>query len=379
MAIGDCADIVMGQAPPSEACNLVGLGTPFVKAGEFGDERPVIREWTTQPLRHGRHTDVFVCVVGATCGKVNLGVDCAVGRSVAAIRPTPNRIHQRYLYYFLLTQVSTLRGGSQGAAQTVITREMLSCLTFRCPAREEQERIVSILDQAFESISASQRCIIDELSSADTLFDAALAKQMNSAVLESRLMTLEEVSIDYGRGRSRHRPRNAPHLYGGKYPFVQTGDIRNAPQIIDNHSQSYSEAGLAQSKLWPAGTLCITIAANIAETAILGFDACFPDSVIGVVVDPLKTSVAYLELQLRLAKSQLQELGKGSAQDNINLGTFEKKRFAFPSVKRQNTIVEALSELEGHLAALKANAKQKLNSLSALKQSLLSAAFSGNL
>ena len=85
------------------------------------------------------------------------------------------------------------------------------------------------------------------------------------------------------RGRSRHRPRYAFHLYGGKYPFIQTGEIREARKYIANYEKTYCEAGLEQSKLWPKGTLCITIAANIAELAILSFDACFPDSVLGFI------------------------------------------------------------------------------------------------
>ena len=92
------------------------------------------------------------------------------------------------------------------------------------------------------------------------------------------------------RGRSRHRPRDAAHLYGGPYPFIQTADVKHAGLYITDCQQSYSEAGLEQSRMWPAGTLCITIAANIADTAILGIDACFPDSVIGFIPDPESVS-----------------------------------------------------------------------------------------
>ena len=72
------------------------------------------------------------------------------------------------------------------------------------------------------------------------------------------------------RGRSRHRPRDAAHLYDGPYPFIQTGDVKQAGLYITEYEQTYSEAGLEQSRLWPSGTLCITIAANIADTGILG-------------------------------------------------------------------------------------------------------------
>jgi len=105
-----------------------------------------------------------------------------------------------------------------------------------------------------------------------------------------KLSDLGEVN----RGRSRHRPRYAEHLYGGPYPFIQTGDIRESGGRITSYKQTYSEAGLAQSRMWPAGTMCITIAANIAETAILTFPACFPDSVVGFIADESKCDVRFV-------------------------------------------------------------------------------------
>jgi type I restriction enzyme S subunit len=87
------------------------------------------------------------------------------------------------------------------------------------------------------------------------------------------------------RGKSKHRPRDAAFLYGGPYPFIQTGDIKSANHKIFHHHQTYSEAGLAQSKLWPKGTIAITIAANIADTGILSFPSCFPDSVLGFIAN----------------------------------------------------------------------------------------------
>ena len=98
--MGDFAEAIMGQAPPGECCNKSGLGTPFVKAGEFGKERPIIREWTTKPLKLAKFEDVLLCVVGATCGKINKGADCAIGRSVAAIRADQSRLNSSYLYHF---------------------------------------------------------------------------------------------------------------------------------------------------------------------------------------------------------------------------------------------------------------------------------------
>ena len=85
--LGDVSDFIMGQAPPGITCNDRGQGTLFVKVGEFGERFPEKKVWTTKPLKFAKTGDVLVCVVGATVGKLNLGIDCAIGRSVAAVRP----------------------------------------------------------------------------------------------------------------------------------------------------------------------------------------------------------------------------------------------------------------------------------------------------
>ncbi|WP_318472376.1 restriction endonuclease subunit S [Photobacterium leiognathi] len=157
-----------------------------------------------------------------------------------------------------------------------------------------------------------------------------------------KLSDLGEVN----RGRSRHRPRDAAHLYGGPYPFVQTGDVKASKGRVTQHSQTYSEEGLAQSRLWPKGTMCITIAANIAETGILTYPACFPDSVIGFVADESKCNVYFIEYVFRLLRKRIQAQATGSVQDNINLQTLERLLFPIPALEEQNRIAAVLGELD---------------------------------
>lgn len=155
---------------------------------------------------------------------------------------------------------------------------------------------------------------------------------------------------EVNRGRSRHRPRYAEHLYGGKYPFIQTGDIKASEGRIATYSQTYSEAGLAQSRLWPAGTMCITIAANIAETAVLTFPACFPDSVVGFLPDPRKADVYFIEYMFRHIRRSIQDQASGTAQDNINLDTLARLRFPLPSLPEQKRIARILGTLDDKIA-----------------------------
>lgn len=145
------------------------------------------------------------------------------------------------------------------------------------------------------------------------------------------------------RGKSKHRPRDAAHLFGGPYPFIQTGDVKHSNLYITSYSQTYSEAGLRQSKLWQKGTLCITIAANIADTAILNIDACFPDSVIGFIPDEDKCDVKYIKYKFDLLQSQFKQFSQGAAQDNLSLSKLNSLKFTLPPLPIQKKIAAILS------------------------------------
>jgi type I restriction enzyme S subunit len=146
------------------------------------------------------------------------------------------------------------------------------------------------------------------------------------------------------RGRSRHRPRDAAHLYDGPYPFIQTGDVKHAGLYITGYEQTYSEAGLEQSRLWPAGTLCITIAANIADTAILGIDACFPDSIIGFIADEAKADARFVKYLFDATiQRRVQKFTQGAAQDNLSQEKLLSIEFVVPDVAEQTRIADILS------------------------------------
>lgn len=181
------------------------------------------------------------------------------------------------------------------------------------------------------------------------------------------------------RGRSKHRPRNAAHLYGGKYPFVQTGEIRAAEQYIRETDKTYSEDGLAQSKLWPKGTMCITIAANIGETAILDIEACFPDSIVGFNCVIAEMPVEYVEYYFRVLKSKLNDEAPATAQKNINLEILSKEVIPLPPIKEQLTIVESLNNELESIKWQQASIKLGLNQSEAQRKNILKSAFSGQL
>ncbi len=157
----------------------------------------------------------------------------------------------------------------------------------------------------------------------------------------------------FDRGKSKHRPRDAAHLYGGPYPFIQTGDVTAAGGRITSYRQTYSEAGLAQSKLWPANTLCITIAANIAETALLTFPACFPDSVVGFTADKSKADIRFIEYVFRAFRDSVKRRAYGSVQENINLEVLRDLEFPIPSLEIQKKIADFITIFDDRIALLR--------------------------
>lgn len=284
---------------------------------------------------------------------------------------------QKFVEYYLNS--IPLDNFISGMAQPKLNQRSLNSILIPLPNLKEQKRIVAILDQAFADIEQVRAKTEQNLKNARELFESYLQQVFSHRGGEWKEKGLKEISIDFGRGKSKHRPRNHKSLYEGDYPFIQTGDVRNCEHLITNYSKTYNEKGLAQSKLWPKGTICITIAANIAETGILGFDACFPDSVIGIVVDPQVATIRYVEYLLQSFKTILKAKGQGSAQDNINMGTFEKMTFPFPSILKQDEIVNSLDGLMTSVQELENIYTKKLEAIVELKKSILQKAFAGEL
>ena len=181
------------------------------------------------------------------------------------------------------------------------------------------------------------------------------------------------------RGRSRHRPRNYPMLYGGPYPFIQTGDVKAADGLLTSYSQTYSEKGLAQSRLWPKGTLCITIAANIADTAILGIDACFPDSIVGFTADRSLCNPVLIEFFIRTIQADLAAFAPATAQKNINLETLSMVHVPCPPLEEQTEVVRQIELAFGRIDKIVSESERANQLLERLDRSILAKAFGGEL
>jgi type I restriction enzyme, S subunit len=297
-----------------------------------------------------------------------------------SVKPKETKeISQDFLNWQFLYLNDFIYSLSRGAAQKNLNVPLFRRIDIHFPKLlEEQKRIVSILERAFEAIDKAKTNAEQNLQNTKELFESYLQGVVSNGNQWEK-KTLAQISKTFGRGKSKHRPRNWKGLYGGNYPFIQTGDIRNCNHYITKYTQTYNDVGLAQSKLWTAGTICITIAANIAETGILSFDACFPDSVIGIEVNEKFADRDFVEYLLQSFKVRIQSLGKGSAQANINMGTFENELFPFPPVAEQKAIVERLNKISTDCNKIEKVYERKLQDLKELEKSVLQKAFAGEL
>jgi len=173
------------------------------------------------------------------------------------------------------------------------------------------------------------------------------------------------------RGRFSHRPRNDPSFYGGSTPFIQTGDVSGAKSgFIRGFSQTLNEKGLSVSKVFPKGTLMVSIAANIGDAAELGFDSACPDSVIAIT--PGRTLCSkYLRYYLRSRQSWIQYLAPSGTQRNINVEFLEDVEIEYPPLPEQRKIADILSTWDEALETLDALIATKTRQKQALMQQLL--------
>ncbi|MCW4015356.1 MAG: restriction endonuclease subunit S, partial [Candidatus Bathyarchaeota archaeon] len=257
-----------------------------------------------------------------------------------------------------------IEGQITGTTRQRITRKKIGELQIPLPPLPIQQKIAAILDAADQYRQKTKALVAKYDQLAQSLFLDMFGDPVSNPKGWETVMFSDIGSLD--RGKSKHRPRNAPELLGGKYPLIQTGDVANSGGYISSYTSTYSELGLKQSKLWQAGTLCITIAANIAKTGILKIDACFPDSVVGFLPND-KTNVEFVQYWMSFLQKILEDSAPESAQKNINLKILRNLEFFCPPTILQNQFADRIQQIEQQ----KQQAQASLQKAEELFQSLL--------
>lgn len=342
VAIKELGEIITGNTPSKKINEFWNSNDIcFVKpdiisengVNEISDSNEYISEEARKKARIVSKNCIFVTCIGSI-GKIGIASEgeYAFNQQINAIVPK-DRIHPKYLAYNLLFNKPRLVAIANAPVVPIINKSQFGEFTVNIETYiNRQCEIVDVLDKITHIIQQRNA----EISALDDLIKSRFVEMFGDPV--NNPFSFPETTLpklgEFGRGVSKHRPRNAPELLGGSYPLIQTGEVAAANLYITSYVNTYSELGYQQSKMWTKGTLCITIAANIAKTAILGFDACFPDSIVGFNANE-KANNVFIHYWFSFFQKILESQAPESAQKNINLKILSELKVIVPPIEKQ--------------------------------------------
>ncbi len=368
VTLGDCITIQKGKAPLETGYS--GAGAKLYLNPEY------LRGRATAELArpksdsvHARDGDTILLWDGSNAGEFFKAKTGLVASTMAKVIPNVNFNSSYFLHVVKHVEIF-LRGQTNGTGIPHVDREILEAIRVFCPMSAEQKCLAEILDHLDTTIHETEAIIAKLKAVKQGLLHDLLTRGIDAngelrppqaeaphLYKESPLGWIpNEWTIEFlgdiaevCRGKFTHRPRNDPRFYGGIHPFIQTGDVAAAEgEFVSTYSQTLSDRGVSVSQEFPIGTIAITIAANIADTAILAMPMYFPDSVVGAIVGP-QNSVRFVELSIRKAKRMLDARAPQSAQKNINLQDLRPLPMALPGKPEQDEIATRYEAIQAKL------------------------------
>ncbi|EIH1620693.1 restriction endonuclease subunit S [Escherichia coli] len=390
-------NIVTGKTPSTKEPSNFGGNIPFIKPGDLDlggyimNTADTLTEKGLSLVPTLPANSVVVTCIG-NLGKVGITAKkSASNQQINALIPS-EKLNVKFVYYQILTLKPWLESQSAATTIAIVNKSKFSQAPFKFLPLAEQKIIAEKLDTLLAQVE-STKARLEQIPQILKRFRQAVLHvavsgkltekwRLENATLENsyewKIQSLSDLGV-LARGKSKHRPRNDPRLFGDKYPFIQTGEVANSSGRIKGANKFYSEFGLSQSKLFPKDTLCITIAANIADTAILEIEACFPDSVVGFISDRNKSHVSFVKYLIDVNKDNLEAFAPATAQKNINLKVLNELKLPIPDIKEQHEIVRRVEQLFAYADTIEKQVNNALARVNNLTQSILAKAFRGEL
>jgi len=302
----------------------------------------------------------------------------------------PKRISGRFLFYcmgadWLIQRCNAFAYGAK--MPRVNWPKQLALFEFLLPPLPEQKRIAAYLDASCAAIDRAVATKQQQLETLDALRKSIIQKAVTQGLnpevkmKDSGVEWLGQVPSHWDvsrikrhtsmlRGKFSHRPRNDPALYDGPFPFFQTGSISSAEKYITEYKQTLNEDGLAVSRMFPKGIVVMSIAANIGDVAITGFEGCFPDSIVGFIPDH-QTNTDFLFYVLKSMKQVMLRSAILTTQLNLNYVRIGANRCAFPPKSEQELIAKFLDRKMKELRRVTSVLQSQIATLTAYRKSLI--------
>ena len=369
-SIGEIVSISKGRKIDRVYDHDIPNGKRYIQIDDLRNNHNL--KYSEDPGVEVNSRDVIIAWDGANAGTIGFGLQGNIGSTLARLRICDSEVDSFYLGWFLRNKSESIRKKCYGATIPHVSKSVLESIEIPLPPLPIQKQISAILEKT--DTTREKRRKTNQLT--EQFLQSTFLEMFGDPITNPKKWKIEKLG-EVGtlqRGRSKHRPRNARFLLGGPYPLIQTGEIANSMGYITNYTQTYSELGLKQSKMWKKGTLCITIAANIGKTAILTFDACFPDSIVGFKPNG-RVKTEFIQRWFTFVQKKLEDSAPMVAQKNISLEILRKLDVPVPPLDLQQNFVTLVEKVE----SLRAKQWESEKELENLFQSLMQRAFKGEL
>lgn len=327
-------------------------------------------------------SQLLITCRGATCGSVNISEPKSwITGNAMVVRPKDNSLDSKFLEYLF-------RGGLNiskvitGAAQPQITRTNLEPIEISYPSLPEQNRIVKILDEAFEKIEKAKENAENNLQNSKELFESYLQNVFVNLGKDWEEKSLEEL----GQITSSKRIYKKEYVPNG-IPFYRIKEIKELAHDKNITLELYiSQKRYKEIKdvfgVPVIGDILMTAVGTIGEIYVVKNEEefYFKDGNILWFKNFDSVNPYFLKFVLMSFVEQINKLSKGSAYSALTIEKIEKHKIFLPkSLTEQKSIVKKLDTLSEQTKKLEEVYKQKLADLEELKKSVLNKAFSGEL
>lgn len=340
--------------------------------------------------------DILILWDGSNAGEIVFNHPAGYAPSTTAIlKKLSTQSLPVYDKFYLKALEDELRRNTNGMGIPHVNGSYLNNSLFLLPPKSTQQRIATYLDKKCSKIEETiqnQQQVIEKLKAyKQSLITEAVTgkiKIKNGKVCgeyesykDSGVEWIGKIPSEWEvkklkfssqimRGLFSHRPRNDPDYYDGVHPFIQTGEVARAVKYITTYSQTLNELGFSVSREFPAGTVLLTIAANVGDVAILDFNACFPDSVIGFYPKE-NVSKIFMFYVLKSMKEQFMRNAIISTQMNLNINIVKEEFIPLPSLAEQKEIVKFLEKKSDYIDTAIEQKQKLIEKLTEYKKSLI--------
>lgn len=326
-----------------------------------------------------QENDILICKDGAGIGKVGivgaLPGKATINSSLLLIR-SGNCVLPKFLYRCLSSPYfqAIVNSRLNGATTPHLYQRDIAEFPVLLPSLPEQQRIVGILDDAFDCIAAAKANAERNLENARALFEGHLQAVFSRSGRGWAVRRLGEVAEIQSGGTPLVSRKE---YWNGKIPWYSSGELNAL--LTGDPERSVTALGLESSnaKLFPKGSLLIGMYDTAAlKMSILDRDGAFNQAIAGVKPNDA-IEMQFVLYAINAAKARLLLERRGVRQKNLSLGKIKDIAIPLPSRSEQCAIVSCLRAASAETRRLESLYRQKLAALDALKQSLLHQAFTG--